>query len=72
MRPLPAEPSEEQPGQITHSADVRLIHRRHFDDLPLQQLDTTVAEDAGVNGAVIFVECPVVGRGRLGGQRGRG
>jgi hypothetical protein len=39
---------------------VRLVHCRHFDDLPLQQLEAAIAEDAGVDGAVIFLECPAV------------
>jgi dihydrofolate reductase len=33
--------------------------------------DTTVAENASVNGAVVLVKCPVVGRGCLGGRPGR-
>src|SRR5439155_19770916 len=71
-RSLPTEPSEEQPGQVTHRADVRLIHRRHFDNLPMQQLDTAVAEDPGVDGAVVLVERPVMGARRLDGPRSRG
>jgi hypothetical protein len=62
--PLPAETVEEQRGQVAHRTDVRFVHRRHFDDLPMQQFEAAIAEDAGVDGAVILLKRPVVGLGR--------
>jgi MFS family permease len=51
-----AEPGEEQPVGVDHTAGVSRTDRRHLDDLTLDQLDALVrTEDAGLRHAVVLL-----------------
>src|SRR5436305_358103 len=57
---FPCELSEEHVSQVAHCTDMRLVHRRHFDDLPVQELYPAIAEHPGVYGEVVLLERPEV------------
>ena len=52
-----AEPCDEQPGGVDHTAGVPRADRRHLDDLALDQLDPLARmEDADLRHTVVFLD----------------